>query len=250
MKASLNSSEVETVCEFTDCVPREAGKYVLYENLLYFVGDDRAATLNDVGGYGWSSSGGEMFLCSINLGTNEYTNYGSIYDGDKEYEGSKYSRSSNIYGIYDGKMYISHAFVKDQSLDPMSDDYYTYVNFEFDFKTKTWKESNLPSSPYMNDDFYSYYDMDDKTVKVLYMEKEYEFDLGLNFQEFRSSGCSELNGKVFFPSVGKWYDLSDSSEHSMGEYAEYDAVAYYDKSYVFMKGSKSVKLSAEDLTGL
>ncbi len=249
-KASLDSSEIETVCEFTDCVPREAGKYVLHENLLYFVGDDRAATLNDVGGYSWASSGGEMFLCSINLDTNEYTNHGSIYDEDKEYEGSKYSRSSNIYGIYDGKMYLSHAFAKDAEADIMSDDYYTYVNFEFDFETKTWKESDLPSSPYMNDDFYSYYDMNFQTVKVLYQEKEYEFDLEMNMQGFRNSGCSELNGKVFFPSVGKWYDLSDSSEHSMGEYAEYDAVSYYNDSYILVKGNKSVKLSEEELLSL
>ena len=250
MKASLNSSEVETVCEFSDCVPKETGKYVLYNNELFFVADDRGATRNDFGDYDWGSSGGNFFLCSINLDTKEYTNYGSIYEDDKEYESAKYSRSSNIYGIYNGKMYISHAFVKDQSIDPTSDEYWTYVNFEFDFETRTWKESDLPSSPYMNSDFYSYYDAETDNVKVLYQEKEYEFELGMDMQGFRTSGCNELNGKVFFPSTGKWYDLTDMSEHSMGEYEGYDAVAYYNESYILVDGAKTVKLSEEELLGL
>lgn len=250
MNASLDSSEVEMVCEFSDCVPRESGRYVLFDDELFFIGDDRAATLDEAGGYSWASSGGTMFLCSINLDTNEYKNYGSIYEADLDYEGSKYSRSSNIYGIYNDKMYISHAFAKDTESDIMSKDYWTYVNFEFDFETRTWKESDLPSSPYMNSDFYSYYDAETGNVKVLYQEKEYEFELGLDLQGFRTSGCSELNGKLFFPSIGKWYDLSDSSEHSMGEYEGYDAVAYHDECYVLVDGVKTVKLSEEELLGL
>ncbi|MCD8187236.1 MAG: hypothetical protein LUD57_01185 [Ruminococcus sp.] len=247
MRASLSSSEIECACEFNDCVPREAGNYVLYGNILYFIGDDRAVTVDELGAYNWSSSGRTMYLCSINLDTNEYTNHGSIYNGDEEYESSKYTRSSNIYGVYDGKMYISHAFVKDQSLDPMSDEYYTYINFELDFETETWKESDLLSSLYMNDNFYSYYDITSKTIKVIYNDKEYEFDLELNLQGFRDSECSELNGKLFFPSLGIWFDLSDSSEHSMGDYAEYDAVGYYDECYILIKSSKTIKLTEEEL---
>lgn len=250
MKASLDSSSTEVVCEFHDCVPRESGRYVLYDNELFFVGDNRGATLDDYGNYNWGSSGGDFFLCSINLDTKKYKNYGSIYEKDKEYEGSKYSRSSNIYGIYNNKMYISHAFVKNQSIEPTSDEYWTYVNFEFDFETRTWKESDLPSSPYMNSDFYSYYDAETENIKVLYQEKEYEFELGMDMQEFRTSRCSELNGKVFFPSIGKWYDLTDMSEHSMGEYEEYDAVAYYNESYILVNGVKTVKLSEKELLGL
>ena len=50
MKASFNSSEVEMVCEFSDCVPREAGRYVLFDDELFFIGDDRASTLDGAGG--------------------------------------------------------------------------------------------------------------------------------------------------------------------------------------------------------
>lgn len=249
-RASLNSSEVETVCEFHDAVPREFGNYALYDDELFFIGDDRAATCDEFGLYSWGSSGGTMFLCSINLDTNEYKNYGSIYEADLVYEGSKYSRSSSIYGIYNGKMYISHSFAKDTEADIMSDDYRTYVNFEFDFKTKTWAESELPPSRYMNDDCYIYYDYEEKNVKSIYQGNEYEFELESNAADYANSHCSELNGKVFFSSIGKWYDLSDMSEHSMGEYEGYDAVAYHDECYILVDGVKTVKLSEEELLGL
>ncbi len=250
MRASLDSSETETVCEFHDAVPKENGGYVLYNDELFFVADDRGANLDDFGNFDWGNSGGNFFLCSINLDTKEYKNYGSIYEKDKEYEGSEYSRSSNIYGIYNGKMYISHAFVKDQSVSPDSDEYWTFVNFEFDFETKTWVESELPPSRYMNEDCYIYYDYDDKNVKAIYQENEYEFELGFTAMDYLDSRCSEFNGKLFFPSIGIWYDLTDMSEHSMGEYDEYDAVAYYDGSYILVNGAKTVKLSEEELLGL
>lgn len=147
-------------------------------------------------------------------------------------------------------MYISHAFVKDQSEDPTSDEYWTCINFEFDFETKAWKESELPSSPYMNDDCYIYYDLEDKNVKAIYQEKEYEFDLGFTNMDFRDSQCSELNGKLFFSSIGKWYDLSDSSEHSMGKYEGYDIIAYYDDCYILMKGGKTEKITEKELLAL
>lgn len=250
MRASLNSSKVETVCEFHDSVPKETGKYVLCNNELFFVADDRGAVKDDLGNYSFGNSGGNFFLCCINLDTYEYTNYGSIYEKDKEYESAKYSRSSNIYGIYNGKIYISHAFVKDQSLDRASDEYWTYVNIEFDFKTKTWVESELPPSRYMNDDCYIYYDYEEENVKSIYQGNEYKFELEFNAADYADSHCSELNGKVFFPSIGKWYDLTDMSEHSMGEYEGYYAVAYYDECYILVDGAKSVKLSEEELLGL
>lgn len=250
MKASLNSSSTETVCEFNDCVPRETGKYVLYGNELFFIGDNRGASADEYGNYDWGNTGGDFYLCSINLDTNEYINYGSVYEDDKQYDGAKNSRSSNINGIYNGTIYIAHAFVKDQSVDRLSDEYWTYVNFEFDLETKTWKESDLPYARFMNEDCYIYYDLNDKNVKVIYQEKEYSFDLGFNQMTFSSSNASELNGKLFFPSIGKWFDLSDSSEHSMGKYAEYDAVAYYDESYILINGGQQVKLSEEELYSL
>lgn len=250
MRASFDSSEVEMVCEFNDGVPCEDGKYVLYNNELFFIADDRGASQDDFGHYDFGTTGGNFFICSINLDTREFTNYGNIYEEDKEYEASEYTRSSNIYGVYNGKMYISHSFVKDQSSDRNADDYWTFINFEFDFETRKWKEAELPASPFMNDDCYIYYDYDDKKIKAIYQEGDYEFDLGFNMRDFRDSHCSELNGKLFFPSIGKWFDLTDMSEHSMGEYAEYSAVAYYDESYIFVKGGKTIKLTEEELTAL
>ncbi|MBE6862933.1 MAG: hypothetical protein E7497_08600, partial [Ruminococcus sp.] len=48
MRASLESSETEVVCEFTDCAPTPPNQgypgYVLYGNELYFTGDDLCPT--------------------------------------------------------------------------------------------------------------------------------------------------------------------------------------------------------------
>lgn len=249
-RVSLNSSEVETVCEFNDCVPSETGNYILYNNELYFIADDRGATHDDYGGYSWGNSGGTFFLCSINLDNNEYKNYGSIYDDDKKYESSQYSRSSNIRGIYNGIMYVSHSFVKDQSLDSSSDEYWTNLNFEFDFETRTLKEAELPFTRYMNEDCYIYQDSESKNMKIIYQEKESEFNLGFDSDDFRLSQCSEFNGKIFFPTAGKWFDLNDSSEHSMGEYAEFEVIGYYNGCYIFRKGSSAVKLTENELLTL
>ena len=249
-KASLDSSEIETVCKFNYC-PDVWDSYVVYNNELFFIVDDRGVTSDGYGAFSWGSSGGTFFLCSINLDNYEYKNYGSIYDGDKEYESSKYTRSSNITGVYDNKMYIEHSFVKDQSLDSNSDDYWTFLNFEFDFETKTWKEAELPYTNYMNEDCYIYYDKESKNVKVIYQGKESEINPGIDsLMDFRLSQCSEFNGKVFFPGVGKWYDLSDSSEHSMGKYVEYEVIGYKDGSYIFLKGGATAKLTEEELLAL
>ncbi len=252
MKASLDSSETETVCEFHDCSPVEkVGNYVLYDNEIFFVGDDRNPTKDDYGGIGWGSSGGYHFLCSINLDTGKYTNYGSIYDGDKEYEGADYSSDANIIGIYDNKMYIRYSFCKDNEALQSGIIDYTDISFEFDFKSKTWKEAELPYTPYMNEDCYIYYDRESKNVKVIYQGKESEINPGIDsLMDFRLSQCSEFNGKVFFPGVGKWYDLSDSSEHSMGKYVKYEVIGYKDGSYIFLKGGATAKLTEEELLAL
>ncbi|MDE6035467.1 MAG: hypothetical protein K2G36_06115 [Ruminococcus sp.] len=249
-KSSLDSYEVQTVCEFHDCVPHETSNYVLYDNELFFVADDRGAVKDDYGNYSWGNSGGDFFLCSVNLDTYEYTNYGSICDDDKVYDGAKNSRGSNIRGVYDGKMYITHSFIKDQNADSTSDDYWTNWIFEFNFDTKSWKKSDLNFPVFMNQDCYISYDMDDKTAKVIWQGEEFEFNLGFDIYSFRLSLCSEFNGKVFFPTVDKWFDLKDLSEHSMGEYADYEVIGYRNDSYILRKEGKIAKITENELLSL
>lgn len=248
MKASLNSSETEIVCEFNDCAPTQGFPgYVLYGNELYFTADDLNPEegIDGKGPGAWGNSGGYHFICSVNLDTGEYTNYGSIYDGDKEYDGADYSSGANISGVYNNTMYIAYNFVKDnealQNGEDL-DDIYTDLCFEFDFETKTWTESELPYSRYMNNDTYTYYSNEEKQLHVIHENGELVVD-----SEYTITQMSEFNRKLFMPYEGKWYDLSDGSEHSMGEYTEYDVVGYHDDCYILIKGGKTAKLTEEEL---
>ncbi len=248
MKASLESSETEVVCEFTDCAPPQMfGDYVLNGSELYFVGDDLNPYMDEYGGGSWGSSGGYHFLCSINLDTGEYTNYGSIYDGDKEYEFADNSSGANITGIYNDTMYIGYGFIKEEPPEnaDFSDNYWTFLSFEFDFGTKTWTESELPFSRYMNNDTYTYYNNEEKQLHVIHENRELVID-----SEYTITQMSEFNGKLFIPEEGKWYDLSDSSEHSMGKYKEYDVVGYHDGCYILIKGGRTAKITEDELLAL
>ena len=49
---------------------------------------------------------------------------------------------------------------------------------------------------------------------------------------------------------GRWFDVTDMSEHSMGEYKGYDVIAVYDNSYILRLGNKTVKLTEEELLAL
>lgn len=248
MKASLETSATEVVCEFHDCVPpeHELVNFVRYKNELYFVGDDYNPKKDESGLFFYTNVGGNHFLCSINLDTGEYTNFGSIYDGDKEYEAAAYSSNSFITGVYNNKMYLAYNFVKDNDkLQSGGDFETTHLNFEFDFETKTWKESELPYSRFMNNDSYIYYDFENKSINIIYKDKEMRFPL-----EFEIVVYSEFNGKLFMPTVGKWYDLSDCSEHSMGEYEGYNVIAYHDNSYILLYRGLTAKITEEELLAL
>lgn len=248
-KASLDSSEIEVVCEFSDCAPDYGYEgLVLKGNELYFVADDLNPTTSEYEVYDYSNSGGTHFLCSIDLDTGEYTNYGSIYDGDKEYDGAAYSSCANITGIYKDKMYIRYSFIKDNDALQSSDnpeELYEHLNFEFDFETREWKEAELPFSWSMNPETYTYYDKEAELMHVIYKDKETTFSC-----DRANIGLMEYNGKLFVQLEGRFYDLADMSEHSLGEYNDYEVVGYYDDSYILTNTLDTVRLTEEELLSL
>ncbi len=250
-KASLDSSETEVVTVFHECTPNlQIGNFVLSNNRLFFVGDDLNPQKSTTGALDWGNSGGIHYLCYINLDSGEFTNLGSIYDGDKEYEGAAYSSCANIIGVYNNKMYIRYSFCKDNTKLQSGIVEYTHLNFEYDLETNKLSESNLPPAVYMNDDTYIYFDDADKklsgnTLNVLKDVDTKSFKLDNQIYE-----CCSFNDKIFIASEGKWFNLSDSSEHSMGKYAGYKTVGFSNDSYILMKGSKAVKLSEDELLAL
>ena len=251
-RASLESSETELVCEFTDCAPEQGlPDTVLYGNELYFIGDDLDPTNGPDGIIAsWSNAGGYHYLCSINLDTGEYTNYGSITDEDKQYEFSANSSGANITGVYNDTMYIGYGFIKEEPDDLTTADIenYTFLSFEFDFETKSWKKSELPFSRYMNNDTYTYYDYAADELHVIHEKGELVIP-----SDGEITQMSEFNGKLFiyYYSVGsEWYDLSDGSKHSMGKYDGYDVLGYYDGCYILAKGGRTAKITEEELLAL
>ena len=242
MKASLDSSETEVVCEFTDCTPND--EYVLMDNALYFVGCDQNPQNDDYGNFTWSDVGGIDYLCSINLDTGKYINYGNICNVEDMYPAADSSSSSKILGCYKNKIYIGHSFLKEEPQAGKTNNW-TLLNFEFDLKNQSIIKSNLPYPFYADNDTYVCYDREAKYFNVIYKDKELIIP-----SEHEIVNCTEFNGKLFMPSVGKWYDLSDCSEHSMGEYEGYDVIAYYDNSYILLYQGLTAKITEEELLTL
>ncbi len=246
MRASLDSSETEIVTDFSDCMPNVPSYYVLIGNELFFTGNDMCPTEDEFGVISYSTVGGTHFLCSINLDTGKYTNYGSIYNGDKEYEMADASSGANISGIYNNKMYIQYVFMKEdpQKLGINPEENWTRVNFEFDFDTKKLTESSLPAAIYMDNATYAYLDSETNTTIVINNNEKYivpHYDL-------ISYSAKIINNKIFFSDL--WYDLSDMTEHGYGEYNGYEIVTYYDDCYILMKGGLKAKITEEELLSL
>ena len=247
-KVSLETSEIEVVSEFTDCEPDSHGGYFVIDgNMIYFCGNDMNPKKDEFGGISYANGGGEFFVCSINLDTGEYTNYGSIYNGE-EYPGMDQSASVNLRGIYNNKIYIENSFMKeyDDSFDCDPRDKFTILNFEFDLKTHEIKQSELPDGSHMGDDFYVYSNYPEISTTILEKDKKYIVEGA----DAKTIG-KYFNGRLFI--LDKWYDIADGSCHSLGEeYSDFRILTTYDKYYIFATGGngKFLKLTEEELLAL
>lgn len=250
-RLSLATSEIEKITEFTDCIPREYDGCLIVNDTLYFCADNMNPTFNDYGDIKYANVGGTHFLCSINFNTGEYTNYGSIYDDDKQYESAGMSSTAKIMGFYDSKIYIEYSFMKEdfefseKTADVDARDVFTVLNFEFDLSTNEIKESDLPPAAFMDNDTYVYSNYPELSSTVIDNGNKYTIegiDVGANVRFF--------NGKIFM--YDYWYDINDQSKHSLGEYTGWDVLAIYNDCYILENGgrNKIVKLTEEELLAL
>ncbi len=247
-KVSLESSEIETISNFKDCVPADTRGYVLHNNTIYFTADDMCPTLDEYGVISYSNIGGTHYLCSIELDSGKYTNYGSIYDGDKKLESARASSSAMIMGVYDEKLLVNYEFCK--SYEDISEGIFTELMFEFDFDKKNLIESDIPTKPvFVDSDTIVYYD--DSIKKCIIIDKSDERELDIE----KVTCASVQNNKLFFRDdknqfALKWYDLSDLSEHNVKGMNCYMPVCMYNGSYILIIGDKTVKLTEEELLEL
>ncbi len=247
-KAKLDSSEAEKVIEITDCVPTEGGGIVLDGNTIWFIGDDKSPIPENVYDDTWiseSATPGSHFVCSINLDTEEYKNFGSITDEDKQYPCRSQCNNANIRGIYKDKLVIDYQYAfKDMENAVMGDykptDYVKFLSFEFDTKTETLTQNERPAPIAADENVYIGYDFAENTMTVIADSGERNY----NYDEL-SASVAACNGKFF--GLTKWIDTADFSEHTYPESIdEWVNVAYHNGSYYFLttKG-KTIEISEE-----
>ncbi len=253
-RASLDSSEIETVAEFTDCVPREYDGCMVIDGVLWFTGDDMNPITNEYGAIISSNVGGTHYLCSIDLKTGEYTNYGSVYNGEN------YDKSSHasIVGYYNSNLLINYEYAASPDYEDPSAPWFglSDLMFEFDPKTKEMKVSDIPSRPIFFDlesETLAYCEYDANKIIVLADNKRYELNMDIAKIDGGIANYAPVyNNKIIMLGSGKWYDITDQSEHYLGEYAGWDFEDYYDGCYILSnpRRTKYVKLTEEELLAL
>lgn len=239
---SLDSSEVTELVEFKDCVPRDYDGVLLYNNKIYFIGDDLNPVPDEYGNIRTSNNGGKHFLCSIDLRTNKYTNYGSVYDNTLLNEIAKNDNTAILKGIYNSKMYIAYSYCDDY--DNLGEDGAPIVKdltLEFDPKTKELKQVDIPKPlNYLTGDSYIYYDNEIK--KTVILTNEQEIECNVKFDGF----VAFFNNKLFGDNI--WYDITNGSVHNFdSEYWDYWVMDYYDGYYIMGVGAVTKKVSEEEL---
>lgn len=250
-RISLNTSKIEEVVSFSDCEPRANDGSVLINGTLYFCGDDMNPTEDSYGNIMWSKTGGTHYLCSIDLKSGEYINYGSIYDGDKEYEASSRSSSAKVRGFYNSKIYIQYSFMKEDFSFSESNsnvdarDVFTILNFDFDLDTKEIELSSLPPSSYAQNNTYVYSNYPINASTIIIDDRKIVLD---GVDSNRTGKVS--NNKLFLND--SWYGIIDGKKHSLGTYTDWRFMGTYEDSYIFsnMEGTEFVKISEEELNAL
>ena len=249
-RCSLDSSNIEKIVEFTDCVPRDFDGCALTGDTIYFCGDDMNPTEDEYGNILSSNVGGKHYFCSIDLSTREYTNHGLIYN-DKQYSAANSSSTAKVTGVYNSQVYIEYSFLKEEIPQTAYNenfdarDYFTILNFTYDLNTGELKQSELPSASFMNDDSYLYSNYPDKSSTLIYGGETFVIK-GLDVEIYGRF----VNKKIFMNDC--WYDINDSSKHTLGKYKGWNILSFYDDSYIVSNSNctEVVKLTEDELLSL
>ena len=255
-KAKLDSSEVEKVVEFTDCIPDDWNSgFVLIGSKLWFIGNDMNPKFTEEkdNPYNYmpsSDTPGAHFMCSIDLDTGEYVNHGQVCEEYRESDWWDQCNYANLRGVYNGKLQISleYSFSDGResgadfwTVDP--DDRAVHANYEYDIETGecTKTDRHFPISvsedTYVGVDFNAGQSNDD-----LYIEHGGEEHI---IKE-TDRNAYVRGDKVFFIN-GTWIDLNDWSEHELPEeIKDFLYCGKYGDSYIFMNSRTEAFRYTED----
>jgi len=250
MKMKLNSSETQKVTEFHDCIPDTHDGFVLMNDVLYFQADNMNPQQDEYGNFIYSEGGGSHFLCSIDLNSGKYTNYGSIYDGDKQYEAANTSSSAMIMGLRGDNIYIDYSFMKEDVPEEkyMEEGFllskcFSHVVMTFDINNKTFTETQYPNISYVDGDYLAYYNESDNSVII-----ECENEEKIIPDTYTSFYALILDDKFWsYPDENIWYDLSDMSKHGKGHDGEISNIlGYYNGKFIVKTIGMNFKAINED----
>lgn len=234
-KMNLSDFEIENVVSFNDVTVYNGEGCVLINNNLYFVGCDENPNEDSYGNLSWSNVGGKNYICCIDLDTGKYENLGLICDVEDEYPLADSTGTAKILGYYKGHICIGYSFMKEEGK-------WSLLSFKYNPETKKITENELPYASYIKDDTYVY--CKDNSLIAIIGNDEYKFE-----------NCPQdiytpvFNEKIF--TIDSWYDLSNGSEHSLGEYTGCGVYAYYNNGYIIQnKNNQFVKLTEEELLAL
>ncbi len=254
MKVSLDTSVAETVCEFNDSIPRYLDDIIVIDNLMYFAAFDPDPDIDDTSVAGWANGGGYDFLCSINLDTGEYTNYGSICYVEDQYPAADNSASARLVGYYEDKLWLSYSFLKDEPVfdketgDFMSPPEFITYTFEFDPETKQYTQSDMPAPLSIIDGYYIYRETDNGASTFMAMKNGVVYNTYLNSDLILNGKCCEQG----FEEASSWVTIGEDKVHTIGgEYEGYYIAAFNDEKYVLINDKhNAVKLTEEELLAL
>ena len=248
MRVSLDCSETETVCTFTDALARTEDTFLLIDDMLYFCAYDPDPKMTETGGYeGYGTSGGYDFLCSINLNTGEYTNYGYFCYVEDEYHAADDSATAKLKFYYKGKIMLRYSFLKefpefDENGIPLDDEAFIelweYYTYEFNPETKEFTKVDYNGTPRFFENGYCIYD--DKSPVITVVKDDETYTINGMWQ------CSIINDKAF--DGQHWCNIGDDVIYELDEeYEGYRVVAFHDGKYVLFNNRKAIKLSEEEL---
>ncbi len=222
-RISLSSGTSEEVCEFAGMDATYYDTVYLSGNTLYFIASNGALQSED-GGWSYYSAAGKQYLCSVNLETGDFEDYGLINDNPYAenslfcVEGSFYNMNSMVTmcGVYQNKIFFSYtcaetseeiydAFLEKGSMPGDDDVDWIYEVRAFDLETLEFCDTDLPYPVAVEEGYYLYWD-DESGVYIVLDENGTETQLD-GFEETFLPDI--VNGKVWAsePNIS-YYDLT------------------------------------------
>ena len=179
-KVDISNGEQTTVCTFDGMEATRTSGVYLDNGVLYFIANN-GSIQDSRGAWSYFSTAGIQYMCSVDLNSGTFTNYGQINDTEKAAttlfckDNTAYGINGDVktLGVYDGKIWMSYSYA--DSVDALYDVFVSTGDFPdsstsvwhneavtFDLSTKELSVSSEPLASCIGEDTYIYWDSDQK----------------------------------------------------------------------------------------